>query len=77
MPMTPYQQFIHKSRYARYLPDQNRRETWEETVQRYCSFFNLDNQIRDAILGHHVMPSMRALMPAGVALEKDNVPGYN
>ena len=77
MPMTPYQQFIHKSRYARYLPDQNRRETWEETVQRYCSFFNLDNQIRDAILGHHVMPSMRALMTAGVALEKDNVAGYN
>jgi len=79
-----YQQYIHKSRYARYLPEEQRRETWEETVERYVKFMVVDNvdvrtakQIRKAILNHEVMPSMRALMTAGPALARDNVAGYN
>ena len=83
--MDNYQSYIHKSRYARYLPDEKRRETWEETVDRYLSFFKkrckLDNktqeELREAILNHEVMPSMRALMTAGEALERDNVAGFN
>lgn len=79
-----YSQFIHKSRYARWLDDENRRETWDETVDRYINFFKnkypdaVDYQeIRDAIYNVEVMPSMRALMTAGPALEKCNVSGYN
>ena len=83
--MDNYQSYIHKSRYARYLPDEKRRETWEETVDRYLSFFKkrckLDDktqeELRQAILNHEVMPSMRALMTAGEALERDNVAGFN
>lgn len=88
---TQYQQFIHLSRYSRYKPDENRRETWTETVDRYMGFFKkhlekkcgfvLDNptesEIRSAILNLEVMPSMRALMTAGEALERDNTAGYN
>ncbi len=87
----PYKNFIHISRYARWLEEENRRETWTETVDRYVSFmkshlvknynYNEDNiifsQIHDAVLNHKIMPSMRALMTAGPALERDNIAAYN
>jgi len=88
---TVYQQFIHKSRYARWIDDEERRENWDETVSRYISF--MDNYVRDkhdyilpdslkaeledAILSLNVMPSMRAMMTAGPALARDNICGYN
>jgi len=80
-----YQQFIHKSRYARWLPEQGRRETWEETVTRYVDFFKERGQLKgkdynllkEAILHLDVMPSMRCMMTAGAALAKDNVAGFN
>lgn len=81
--MDLYQQYIHKSRYARYLPDEQRRETWPETVARYMEFFRdkLDEdtyaQLEAAILNMDIMPSMRAMMTAGPALERDNVAGFN
>ena len=81
--MDAYQQYIHKSRYARYLPEEKRRETWEETVSRYVSFWGDDltevtrKDIYEAIHNLDVMPSMRALMTAGEALERDNVAGFN
>ncbi len=83
--MDVYQSYIHKSRYARYLPEEQRRETWDETVDRYISFFKdrggLDNktgeELREAITNLEVMPSMRALMTAGDALDRDNVAGFN
>ena len=83
--MNIYQELIHKSRYARYMPEKKRRETWEETVDRYCNYW-LDkgkitaidaDQIKQAILNLDVMPSMRALMTAGEALDRDNVAGFN
>lgn len=87
MEMTPYQQYIFRSRYARWLDEKGRRETWEETVDRYVSFyenripegvrFETVGDIRKAILTLSVMPSMRGLMTAGKALERDNVAGYN
>ena len=82
--MNDYQKFIAVSRYARWLPNENRRETWEETVSRYVDFMSLKvkghlpvQQIKDAITKLEVMPSMRALMTAGLALERDNTAGYN
>ena len=83
--MDQYQQFIHKSRYARWLPEQSRRETWEETVYRYVQFWRDREQITvregkkiyDAIHNLEVMPSMRCMMTAGQALDKDNVAGFN
>ena len=86
-----YQDFIHLSRYSRWLENENRRETWEETVDRYFNFFEKhlkDNhnyvedkevveELRAAVLNLEVMPSMRALMTAGTALERENVAGYN
>ena len=86
-----YQSFVHLSRYARWLPEEKRRETWEETVNRYLSFFETHLksrcgyelqesdkvELRDAILSLQVMPSMRCLMTAGPALERDEVAGYN
>src|SRR6056300_1788931 len=83
--MDAYQQYIHKSRYARYLPEEKRRETWEETVNRYINFWvdrghlnDFDvSEIFDAVHKLDVMPSMRALMTAGEALERDNVAGFN
>ena len=86
-----YQDFIHLSRYSRWLENENRRETWEETVDRYFTFFEKhlkDNhnyvedkevveELRSAVLNLEVMPSMRALMTAGTALERENVAGYN
>ena len=85
--MDQYQQFIHKSRYARWLDDKGRRETWAETVQRYIDFFidrgQLDaysqqtQEIYDAIYNLDIMPSMRCMMTAGEALKRDNVAGFN
>lgn len=75
-----YRSFIGKSRYARWLPTERRRETWEETVDRYMDFFGsekLPAEVREAVLNHEVMPSMRSLMTAGEALERDNVAGFN
>jgi ribonucleoside-triphosphate reductase (thioredoxin) len=82
---TDYQNFIALSRYARWLPEENRRETWAETVERYMKNVvrpvagddTYINQIGEAILGLEVMPSMRAMMTAGPALDRDNVAGYN
>ena len=84
---TQYQQFIHLSRYSRWNYNEKRRETWEETVDRYLTFFKghlydnykytLDEEIigelRDSILNLEIMPSMRCLMTAGPALKKENI----
>jgi ribonucleoside-diphosphate reductase alpha chain len=83
--MDAYQQYIHKSRYARYLPEEQRRETWEETVNRYLNYWcdrvelnEFDqSEIFQSIHELDVMPSMRALMTAGEALDRDNVAGFN
>lgn len=89
--MDLYQSFIAKSRYARYIPEINRREHWEETVERYISFMvnhlkdkhnyqvssSLKGELKEAIVNLEVMPSMRSLMTAGEALARDNVAGYN
>ena len=83
--MDAYQQYIHKSRYARYLPEEQRRETWEETIDRYLNFWiekgkltlEQANGIFADIHDLDVMPSMRALMTAGEALDRDNVAGFN
>ncbi len=82
---TDYQNFIATSRYSRYLDDKGRRETWAETVNRYIINViepKVDDplvvaQLREAILTLEVMPSMRAMMTAGKALERDNTAGYN
>ena len=82
--MNNYETFIYKSRYARFSPVLSRRETWEETVNRYiqqvigdkCSA-SQRKELKSAILNMEIMPSMRALMTAGPALERDNVAGYN
>lgn len=85
---TDYQKFIAVSRYARWLDTENRRETWEETVERYMAnvlsryvgngiSFSDYQEIQQAILNHEVMPSMRAMMSAGPALDRDNTAGYN
>lgn len=90
---TTYQQFIHLSRYARWNPEEERRESWEETVGRYFGFFvphlneNHDaglvyydgegKELQNALLNLDVLPSMRCLMTAGPALARDHVAGYN
>jgi ribonucleoside-diphosphate reductase alpha chain len=88
---TEYQSFIHLSRYSRWIPEEGRRETWSETVGRLISFFrnHVDNnieakidkntwkEIEEAILSLQVMPSMRALMTSGKALEREHIAGYN
>lgn len=83
---TNYQEYIHISRYARWLPEAKRRETWEETVDRYIGFFvekfpeqelTLVGEVRESILSTSTMPSMRCMMTAGVALDRDNVAGFN
>ena len=82
---TDYQSFIHKSRYARWLDKEGRRENWGETVSRYMDnvvypLAGNDSYIKDieqAILGLEVMPSMRAMMTAGPAAVRDNVSMYN
>ena len=83
--MDAYQQYIHKSRYARYNAEEQRRETWEETVNRYVNYWVDKADLNDfevseifkAIHDLDVMPSMRALMTAGEALDRDNVAGFN
>jgi len=86
-----YQEFIHKSRYARWLWEENRRENWDETVARYFNFFDEHikevtgytvtpeerKQLEEAVLNLEIMPSMRCLMTAGEALKRENVAGYN
>jgi ribonucleoside-diphosphate reductase alpha chain len=82
---TDYQAFIHTSRYARWLDEENRRETWTETVSRYMQNVVVKKtrdeiivgDIEEAILSLNIMPSMRALMTAGPAMERDNTSGYN
>ena len=88
---TAYQQVIHKTRYARWIDEENRREDWDETVARYINYINTSlekynnykipdnivNDIHNAILVTDVMPSMRGLMTAGPALERDNTCIYN
>ena len=88
---TTYQQYIHTSRYARYIDEEDRRETWGETVKRYFDFMEthlkkncnyklsreLRNELEGAVLSLSIMPSMRSLMTAGPALERDNTAGYN
>jgi len=88
---TLYQEFIHLSRYSRWLPDKGRRETWGETIKRYFDYFEehlmemhnykFSNKVRDrletAVLETKVMPSMRCLMTAGEALKRENIAGYN
>ena len=88
---TQYQEYIHLSRYSRWDYEKERRETWEETVGRYFDFFitHLRNhcgyaidvptleELEKAVLNLEVMPSMRCLMTAGPALEKENIAGYN
>jgi len=82
---TDYSRFIATSRYSRWLEDLGRRETWEETVERFITFvvkpkvtnLKLVDEIRQAILNLEVMPSMRALMTAGPALLRDNTCAYN
>jgi len=80
---TDYQSFIHKSRYAKYI-DGKGRESWSETVDRYIENVvgnkvdaDTKDEIMFAILNLEIMPSMRAMMTAGAALERDNTAGYN
>ena len=85
--MNEFENFIALSRYARYLDDEGRRETWEETVDRYIDFWRgrvedpkvqkMLNSCRDMIVNREIMPSMRCLMTAGPALDRDEVAGYN
>ena len=86
---TSYQQYIHKSRYARFVDEDKKRESWPETVTRYFDFManhlkenhkhNIPNreELEEAVLNLDVMPSMRALMTAGPALDRDHTAGYN
>jgi ribonucleoside-diphosphate reductase alpha chain len=89
--MSPYNTYIAKSRYARYLDDKGRREHWPETVSRYFDFMEkhlkknhdyiLTGELRDklqtAVTNLDVVPSMRSIMTAGDALERQNIAGYN
>lgn len=91
MKMTPYQTYIAKSRYSRYLDDKGRREHWDETVSRYFDFMEkhlkknndytltpeLRTRLETAVANLDVMPSMRSIMTAGEALERQNIAGYN
>ena len=88
---TTYQEYIHLSRYARWDYTLKRRETWDETVERYFNFFEgwleekheykLENgqkeELQNAVKDLKIMPSMRCLMTAGPALQKENIAGYN
>ncbi len=81
---TDYQSFIHKSRYARWLDEEGRRESWAETVSRYITNIvkpNIDDftakEIEESILDLQVMPSMRSMMTAGPAADRDNTCMYN
>lgn len=82
-----FEEFIYKSRYARWLEGENRRENWDETVQRLVSYYGKQvrwagvledwEELQEAIYNLEVMPSMRALMTAGPALDRCHVPAYN
>lgn len=77
-----YQQFIHLNKYARFKPELGRRETWEETVSRTTNYLFKDlpinmEKLHNQILNCDVMPSMRVMMTAGPALDKENVCAYN
>lgn len=88
---TDYQNYIHLSRYSRYLPEKGRREFWSETVGRYFDFMEVHllktcnyvlqpltrQTLEEAVLNLEIMPSMRSLMTAGPALERENLSGYN
>lgn len=83
---TDYQTYIHKSRYARFVDEAGRREEWSETVKRLMDFWREKRpeigkatytEIERAILNLEIMPSMRTMMTAGPALDRDNVAGYN
>ena len=88
---TIYETFIAKSRYARYLESEKRRENWSETVQRYFTFMTehlkakhnfevpelILAELQQAVTAKEVLPSMRAIMTAGEALSRDNTAGYN
>lgn len=86
----PYQEFIYKSRYARWIEKENRRENWDETVARLVDYYkeqietnkaryseDVYQTLYDAIYNLEVMPSMRALMTAGPAMDRCHVPAYN
>jgi ribonucleoside-diphosphate reductase alpha chain len=87
----PYENFIALSRYARWISEDNRRETWGETVDRYFNFMlghleknhnyipneKLVAELKEFVFERNVMPSMRSVMTSGAALERDNVAGYN
>ena len=87
----PYENFIALSRYARWIPEENRRETWGETVDRYFGYMTehlsknysyvpdekILKELKDAVYNRNVMPSMRSVMTAGAALDRDHVAGYN
>ena len=86
--MNDYQTYIAKSRYCRWNEKEKRRETWNEVVDRYLNFFSgvipesilslsVKDTLRDAISNLAVVPSMRSVMTAGKALERDHVAGYN
>lgn len=84
--MDVYQDVIYKSRYSRWIEEESRRENWDETVDRYINFFKEKHSetkgipwkdLRTAIYNLEIMPSMRAFMTAGKALDRDNVAGYN
>jgi ribonucleoside-triphosphate reductase len=90
---TIYQEVIHRSRYSRFLEEEKRRESWSETVDRLMSYLmkktntHLDDEgnplleafedIHKAVLNLEVMPSMRLLMTAGEACERDNIAAFN
>jgi len=85
-----YQQFIHLSRYSRFMWDEGRRESWSETISRFFDFFEshlksnhsydttqIRAELEDAVLSLKVMPSMRCIMTAGEALKRENIAAYN
>ena len=80
---TPLQEYVHKSRYARWIDGEQRRENWDETVRRYVTYFGSKfphyptEEIFNAVVNLKAMPSMRALMTAGPALERDPMAGFN
>lgn len=83
--MEQYQQYIAISKYARFIEDEGRRETWDESVDRYIDYFSNKFPVAAGELSKAakmikelgVVPSMRAIMTAGPALDRDNIAGYN
>jgi len=86
--MDQYREYIAASRYARFIDEKARRETWGETTQRFVDYIfshtelikdneALKKEIFDAIFNHQLMPSMRAMMTAGKSADRDNTCVYN